>query len=283
MNNKVIFNLQDASFLPDDSICKGRTPSLIEWNRGRNIADRPTVFTDMCLTLAKHTKTPYKIALLVEPEVINPQAYQDIITHQNDFDLILTHHQSLLQNPKANVFKFAYYRLGTSWIKDSDINSGFNKNKNISLIASEKNWTVGHQFRHEVARQFGPFIDLYGRAYRPIEDKIEALRDYRFSISIENCQANGYFTEKLMDCFLTKTVPIYMGGDFGEMFNELGVIKINNINDVGNVISELQDEEKAKKLYNSMAAYIDNNFEIAKHYIIPEDWIYNNILKKKGL
>ncbi|MDB2522374.1 glycosyltransferase family 10 [Planktomarina temperata] len=44
-----------------------------------------------------------------------------------------------------------------------------------------------------------------------MDDKLESLRDYRFHIAIENSSYDGYFTEKITDCFLAGTYPIYYG------------------------------------------------------------------------
>lgn len=54
-------------------------------------------------------------------------------------------------------------------------------------------------------------IDLFGRAVRYIEDKWEGLAPYRYSIAVENTTCPDYWTEKVADCFLTWTVPIYHG------------------------------------------------------------------------
>ena len=45
-----------------------------------------------------------------------------------------------------------------------------------------------------------------------IADKYEVLSRYRFSICYENAyDIDGYITEKIFDCFLAGTVPIYLG------------------------------------------------------------------------
>jgi hypothetical protein len=54
-------------------------------------------------------------------------------------------------------------------------------------------------------------IDLYGRAVRYIEDKWDGLAPYRYSIAVENATGPDYWTEKIADCFLTWTVPLYYG------------------------------------------------------------------------
>jgi len=54
-------------------------------------------------------------------------------------------------------------------------------------------------------------IDLYGRAVRYIEDKWDGLAEYRYSIAAENTVWSDYWTEKIADCFLSWTVPLYHG------------------------------------------------------------------------
>jgi hypothetical protein len=46
-----------------------------------------------------------------------------------------------------------------------------------------------------------------------------------FSFAIENCRQPYYMTEKLIDCFITGTVPIYWGADYAiDFFNPDGMI-----------------------------------------------------------
>jgi hypothetical protein len=50
------------------------------------------------------------------------------------------------------------------------------------------------------------------RAYRgPVAEKLETLAGYKFSLCFENSQFAGYVSEKIFDCFFTRTIPIYLG------------------------------------------------------------------------
>ena len=77
------------------------------------------------------------------------------------------------------------------------------------MIASTKRETPAHDIRHDIADAVESSLDLFGRG-RTIElpFKIGGLRDYRFSVTVENAFVDYYFTEKLIDCFLTGTVPM---------------------------------------------------------------------------
>ena len=54
----------------------------------------------------------------------------------------------------------------------------------------------------------------------------EVLFDgFQFSIVIENSRQTNYFTEKILDCLLTKTIPVYWGcPNIGEFFDTTGWI-----------------------------------------------------------
>lgn len=66
-------------------------------------------------------------------------------------------------------------------------------------------------------------FDLYGIGWEKkefpsykgkINNKIEVLKNYKFSICYENQNhIKGYVTEKIFDCFYAKTIPIYWGAD----------------------------------------------------------------------
>lgn len=90
-----------------------------------------------------------------------------------------------------------------------------NKNKLISIISSNKKMTKDHakriEFSKKIKNYFSEKIDFYGRGFNDFDDKINTLLDYRFQIVIENSSFDNYFSEKLTDCILAGTYPIYYG------------------------------------------------------------------------
>jgi hypothetical protein len=88
------------------------------------------------------------------------------------------------------------------------------KTERLSWITSDKAWFPGHKRRLkflEALRQKRLAVDLYGRGFTPIDDKFDALAPYRYSLAVENYSGADYWTEKLADCFLSWTMPIYFG------------------------------------------------------------------------
>ena len=89
------------------------------------------------------------------------------------------------------------------------------KSRKVSWVVGNCRDLPGHMkrlsFLRFLQREGDLPIDLYGRAVRFIEDKWDGLAPYRYSIAVENAIAPDYWTEKIADCFLTWTVPLYHG------------------------------------------------------------------------
>jgi hypothetical protein len=52
------------------------------------------------------------------------------------------------------------------------------------------------------------------RSYRgeiPVLEKVSTLSNYRFALCFENTAFHGYVTEKIFDCFVAGSIPIYLG------------------------------------------------------------------------
>jgi GR25 family glycosyltransferase involved in LPS biosynthesis len=87
------------------------------------------------------------------------------------------------------------------------------KPRRLSWITSNANSLPGHRSRLEFLARLRQNLqfDLYGRGFNRVYDKWDVLAPYRYSIAFENVRAPGYFTEKLMDCYVCETMPIYIG------------------------------------------------------------------------
>jgi hypothetical protein len=87
------------------------------------------------------------------------------------------------------------------------------KTATLSWVTSHLRILPGHRARMEFLEQLRPKVpfDLFGRGFTSIENKAEGLIPYRYSIAFENWCSPFYWSEKLTDCFLTWTVPIYYG------------------------------------------------------------------------
>lgn len=87
------------------------------------------------------------------------------------------------------------------------------KDKSLSVICSKKATTEGHRQRLRFVEKLSKLMpmDVFGRGFTPIKDKWDGLAPYRYSVAIENCAYPDYWSEKIADCFLAGTVPLYFG------------------------------------------------------------------------
>ena len=89
------------------------------------------------------------------------------------------------------------------------------KNRAVSWIASNLTFLPGHKRRTALRRylleQAPDLVDLFGRGIRWVRRKWDVLAPYRFSLAIENSVGPHLWTEKVADCFLAWTVPLYSG------------------------------------------------------------------------
>lgn len=284
MSNKISIKIKDGtcnhepSFFTD-SINIHYIRNLIPNSNGDlEINDGDIVmYTNLFQTKIDKT-AKFNIALMMEGQEYHREYYHYIANNNNNFDLVLTFDKTLLD--RGENFKMNLY--GTCWLHDSYINI-WTKTKFCSMITSNKRITSGHRFRHIITdfiNKNNINIDIYGGNYYNLpymttisftqehsgrhitNGKINALKDYMFSIVIENSKEDYMFTEKLIDCFLTGTVPIYYGcPSISKFFNINGIIVIDSLKDIINALPILNSY-----LYNNMKPYIEENYKTAQQY-----------------
>lgn len=256
-----IYNIVDGKI----SSTENKKPEYIEF-----VTDKSgefNLFVDLeILNVMKLDSTKKNFAWLMEPKSIHPEIYKIFKKNQNlatYFEQIYTHDEELISlNPK---FKFLHPT--GFWVKE---NLQTKKTELISMIASTKNLTKGHKKRNRIAKKYRNKVDLYGEGRKFINNKEEGLANYCFSIVVENDFSNNYFSEKILDCFATKTVPIYLGSkNINKFFDEKGIISFKDFN-LKNINFEL---------YFEMVDIVNKNYNIVQKYRSPEDTMYRDYLR----
>ena len=158
------------------------------------------------------------------------------------------------------------------------------KTKLISVIASDKKVTPIHikrlEFAHKLKAHYGKRMDFYGRSFKrmgfygrgftPMDDKLDALKEYRFSVVLENSNINHYFTEKFTDCVIAGTYPIYFGCPNLEQYfpqNSFVRININRFASSVKIIDNAIEEEFDKKYRQPLQMARD--LAMRKHNLFP--------------
>ncbi len=127
-----------------------------------------------------------------------------------------------------------------------------NKLDAVSCITSNLTWKPGHAERLALLKELDKLgfpVETYGRGIRPLpnDDKFEILYPYKYSIAIENSYYDHYWTEKIADCFLSWTMPIYAGApNITDYFPKESMILI--------------DPQKPKEAMKIIKHAIENNY-----------------------
>jgi hypothetical protein len=121
---------------------------------------------------------------------------------------------------------------------------------------------------------YGRGWNITDRRYKGyVENKLDAIKDYQFSICMENSVEDGYITEKFIDSILCETVPIYYGSAsvenwYGNCFEYIDV-ENDSIDKIKEIINDdkVYNFDKAKDFYLN----INNPFNILLKYINNND------------
>jgi hypothetical protein len=200
-----------------------------------------------------------KIAIILEPFEVISHKLEWLLSNYKKFDFILTYEDSLLRTDS----RFVKYVVGGSFLKPTDKIVLANKDKFISMVFSKKNYLPGHNLRHQIYNEFreSKIIDFFGNAIMPFDYQGTPYSRYKYSIVIENVSKKNYFTEKLIDCLLFKTIPIYFGDpEIGIHFNSRGIIKLTNLSDLKEIIQDIRNE----KIIIPDSVILENQYKAAE-------------------
>lgn len=263
--DKTKAKIVDTSFSHQSSIAMLGS-KYIEWiHEFDSDPDDTIFFTDLCTIFVEKIPCKYKVAMLIDPEVIIGEAYKYIRKYHRNFHYVLTHDRQLL-DMLGN--KGLWFPPSTTWIKNRGV---YEKNKHASMFASTKRSTPKQIFRCDIADHLGRYfdqVDVFGiLREHELEFKDDGLRDYMFSIVVENSDVPDYFSEKILDCFATGTVPIYNGmKNIGNYFDANGIITFDTIGELEIILNNLSYYAYLKRENSIMI-----NFDIVNRYLISTD------------
>jgi hypothetical protein len=122
------------------------------------------------------------------------------------------------QNTEFKGSKFIYSQPALPWHIDRDYDflkcvEPLEKTGMLSWVTSSGQARKGQRHRMTFLTELQKRVefDLWGRGFTPLADKWDGLAPYRYTLAIENHHGRYYWSEKLADCFLSWSMPIYYG------------------------------------------------------------------------
>jgi len=237
--------------------------------------NNPNIFSD----------TLPNIFIQVEPNIIkNHTPY--LLKNYSKYHTIYTFCKEVLEKcPNSRFFMVCSSWIAPEYYNNIDISK---KTYKISTLAGSKciNNAMGHIFRQDIYNNQSvcneypitffrsavqhPHLKDYGN--NPfIAEKEDLFDSFQFAIIIENTKETNSFSEKLIDCLVTKTIPIYYGcANIHQFFDTTGWIILESSS-----IKELQTKLRLldNTYYNKYSATIEKNYATA----LQRTSIYTNL------
>lgn len=244
----------------------------------------------------------FKVLLIREPVICDMrETNHNIVKFSKLYDLIITTDQSIINNTNNSKLFLCGTTTYNTNPTFSDVMgeidpsfNGFNliKENSVSFLKTHKSpesalkvpgyairnflWEKKNKIEKQklfyVSRRavkynyFGQLDRVYGPqegdVILPNDNKLELFKS-KFSIIIENSSDINYFSEKLIDCLLAKTIPLYWGcPNISDFFDKSGILCFHTVDELIQIINEIDFEE----FYNSHLDAIETNFNLAKPY-----------------
>lgn len=241
-------------------------PKFIEWVKDRSAQISIHIDDGLLIGINPTTKN---FGWLCESKTIAPHYYEwcrdNIATLKANFIKVFTHDVSLAE--LSDIFQLTQCSA-KSYFAHGEV---YPKTKLVSMVASNKVMCAEHVLRQEVIQKFSKECDHFGRGYTPLENKEDGLKDYCFSIVMENGTYPNMFTEKITDCFMTGTIPIYYGiNNIGDYFDTEGIIMLHD---------SFEIKDLSFELYQSKIKSVRKNLQLAMDLLTAEDYIYKNFIQ----
>jgi len=205
------------------------------------------------------------MAMLIEPRTIQPSIYEYVEKHSKDFSLIFTHDERILKLPNARHIFFM------NWYKTYDVP----KTKAISMVCSDKVMCNEHKQRQKLADMLGDRVDHYGMYKGGYKcDYYECRAEYMFEVVVDNNWSGYWLSEKLANPLASKTIPIYLGGQyFPDDIDTRGILTVDSIDEIPDLVTHIL--ESPEYIYNNLLYYAEKNYNtVVNKYHVFEDWFY---------
>lgn len=219
-----------------------------------------------------------QVAMLIEPRSIQRDVYLTAKQKAPLFKYIFTHDSKLLKEiPNAKPIIW-----GGCWCECKNPI----KDKFMSILSSDKKYAELHRTRLRTALRYkdNEDVDVYGTCVGKYVDPLEAHEHYKYAIIIENYIDDLWFTEKIINCFATKTIPIYLGSPkISEYFNGEGIIQVKDEKELINTIDNMiLNKEYWENYYNdiNIQKAIEDNYKTYPKYTNFEKRLYKTYEKE---
>lgn len=164
--------------------------------------------------------------------------------------------------PTEKQFSVSYLlSLGCGGPASYRTQDGFLYSLRKDIFEYEKNISVPKKF-YVSRKRMEKYSAEWHKRMLPTDSK-KWLYDSMFNIAIENTAQEDYFSEKIIDCFMTETIPVYIGcPNIADYFDTRGVIIVSSLDQLIKTVNTLTPQ-----IYLEMKPYILENKNRAEKFL----------------
>ena len=226
---------------------------------------------DVCIsmnTMLRDPRSDIHVLWLTEPPERIPETARRALRHGTRFHRIYTFDQQILDKypARAENLDLAGYRIEPPF-------PTYPKADQVAFVTSSLDVLPGHRLRQRIYAALGDMgrrcgadgaLDILRHRSPPFHLPRNDFFRAKFHIAVENSVAANYFTERLIDCFLSRTVPIYWGApNVGDWFNPEGIITFQDLDGLRDILASLTPDAYARR----MSAVLDNERRATSRYV----------------
>lgn len=235
-------------------------------------ADEPIVYSRYGTTIDDFARYMKRIAEGFDLLLLNTQIDSPNTIIIPGYLYAWVNEEELSQDKTYNV-SFLLSMGGGSWSSFRDRkNLNYHLRKDIWDSASNLNIATKFYLSYRDKHKFPK--DMQKNAL-PTDSK-KWIFNSQFNIAVENTAQEHYFTEKLLGCFISLTIPIYIGcPNIGDYFDTRGMFIAHSMEDVKKICASITPET-----YNKMLPYLKENKRRAEEFLTLETKVLNTFLQK---
>lgn len=127
----------------------------------------------------------------------------------------------------------------------------------------------------------GRYLNNIGK---PVENKLDFIKNYKFTIAFENSIVPGYTTEKIVEPLAVNSVPIYWGNQYvSNDFNSKSFINVNDFRTIDEAVKEVirldQNDDDYLEMVNQPAFTVNHKNSVL--WLGEFDSFLNKIFNKE--
>lgn len=143
-------------------------------------------------------------------------------------------------------------------------------------------------FREKFFKELSKYkkVDSGGRYLNniggPVADKLDFIKEYKFTIAFENSSLSGYTTEKILEPMSVNSLPIYWGNPNVSLdFNPKSFINVNEFSSMEKAIDEIIRIDKNDDLYLNILnkPWLENSRSL-DDWFLSLDVFFRNIFEQ---